>query len=87
MNGTDSLNLIAPNTYWGVGVYNLGVAILKDSLRQAMLSYTSTDKKTQLSLAFVRGTGLERVLETFELTDLKASLIRQSFFYYLERQP
>ena len=69
----------------------LGTAILKHEFRAAAyaLLYTTTPsyraQEIAEALVFIRGSGLERVIETFAL-EVDANQFRETFFTWAERQ-
>ena len=68
-----SIPLLAPGTYSGVGVQNLGVAILSQALQSAHYTYTATVLSIESSeyckadIAFMEGEGLRHTIASFGL--------------------
>ena len=82
---TDTLNVVSANTYWNLGVYQLGLAILSSDLKQAAINVmqTDTDTDVQGAVAFLQGTSLEVLITTFGL-GLSAFRLRDSFSVWYE---
>ena len=82
--------VVQPTTFWAVGVQHLGLAVVTESLRWAAFGLTGATtaahhiERIQEALCFLRGTGLECVLETFGI-DLDAETLRGAFEEWVRR--
>lgn len=79
-------------TCYEPGLYDLGVELLKEPLRlaaKALIStYTPTYQAQAMSQAvvFIQGSGLEQIIQTFDLCDINPTEFRSVFFGWVKRQ-
>lgn len=77
-------------TLYEIGLHRVGLKIITLELRQAAKAYShaltnaSQALKIEQSLAFLRGTDLDVVIETFSLS-LDADRLRDTFFSWAPR--
>ena len=86
---SDTVNLVAADTYWGVGVYQLGYKMLEGELRAAgmALMYGLTSEEATEAVVFVEGTGLEMMMERFGLDSVfSADKLRDSLHTWVEQR-
>ena len=68
---SNTINLLKAGTYSLEASQNIGVEVLRDSLTNAFLFYTSgpispmSNRIVMDSVLFIRGSGLEATIETF----------------------
>ncbi len=78
------VSVVAPMTYWGMGLYDLGIALVEQTLREAACAYhpyrQETGAEVAQALVFLQGTGLEVTLQLFGLQDYQADRLRTHFF-------
>ena len=81
------VDLFGPNSFSSAGIQRFGIEVLTDTLRQAMFAYTSlatrlvTDEERIACAIFIRGSGLEILLEEHHLDGLlRADAIREEFW-------
>lgn len=85
---TDTINLVATNTYWGVGVYQLGYTLLEHELRLAGLALMGgqSSEEAIAAVVFVNGSGLQPFLERFGLdTVFSAERLRDNLYTWVEQ--
>ena len=89
--GSHVISVVVPHTFWAVGVQQLGIAVLTEHVRWAavaMLEQSTTPrqaKRSSESVAFIRGTGLELLLEAFAL-DLHADRLRETLTLWVTQR-
>ena len=81
------IDLFGPSSFSSAGIQRFGIEVLTDTLRQAMFAYTSlatrlvTDEDRIACAIFIRGSGLEILLEEHHLSSfLHADVIREEFW-------
>lgn len=83
-----SLTLITTSSLSPVGLYDMGMTLIREHLKTAALALTqATTTKTQVrlisqSLVFIQSSSLEVTLAAFGIADLEADRIRDAFFDY-----
>ena len=80
-----TVELVQADTLYGLGLYQLGLHILTNELRMASrvflhaVTHAYEAKHIQQSLAFVQGSSLEILMDTYGIT-LDATRLRETFF-------
>lgn len=83
--GSDTFNAVSMGTLNAVGCYQLGLAILNQSLRYAFLGLVGAEtsrkyaQRVTQSVMFVQGSGLERCIETFGMP-FDPDVVRDGFY-------
>ena len=80
-----TVNLAVGTTYWTVGVYDLGAALLERTCRVAAQSFQAAStnphaEDVQQAVIFLQTTALEVTIITFGLADYQAERLRETFF-------
>ena len=81
---SDTLNLLQAGTYSLEASQNIGVELLRGTLQDAFIFYTSSpiafmqQREVMDSVLFIRGSGLEATIETFGMK-LDADILRETF--------
>ena len=87
----NTLNVVGPTTFWQVGVYQLGIAVVTESLRWAavgLLQESTTPrqaKRVEEAVVFIEGTGLDVWIDAFRL-GLRADHVRDQFHAWLKQR-